>query len=69
MWEHSRQNWPGQWPWGMTLVLMVSQEGLEGWENYRLVKAYARLADGLGVKLFVLESSLNQGFISSSGQS
>ena len=48
---------------------MVSQEGLEGWENYRLVKAYARLADGLGVKLFVLESSLNQGFISSSGQS
>lgn len=32
---------------GVTLVLMVSQEGLEIWENYRPVKAYSRLADGL----------------------
>ena len=48
---------------------MVIQEGLEGWKNYRPVKAYSRLADGLGVKLFVLESSLNQGCISSPGQS
>ena len=48
---------------------MVSQEGLEVWENYRPVKAYSRLADGLGVKMFVLESSLNQGCVSSPGQS
>lgn len=71
-WERCRWNWPGQRPEGGSRL--ASSRARRAWKAGRIADqsegfwGYSRLADGLGVKLAVLESSSNQGCIASLGQ-